>query len=205
MILAPSILAANKDDIFNEIKELEDYDIKWLHLDVMDGEFVEAVTFGPDFVKKIRPVTDIFFDVHLMVADPLDVVEDWVHAGADLITFHYEATKNPMEVINKIREYDKQVGVSIKPNTEITEIENLLEYVDLVLVMSVEPGKGGQSFMPEAIDKIKALKDCDCLIQVDGGINDVTGKMCVEAGADILVAGTFVFSDKKNIRKFGQW
>ncbi|XMB66106.1 ribulose-phosphate 3-epimerase [Mycoplasmatota bacterium zrk1] len=199
MILAPSVLAADKENIEKEIQELEAYDVKWLHLDVMDGLFVPAKTFGPDFVKKIRNMTSMFFDVHLMIEKPIDYINHWVDAGADLITFHFEAGNDPMKVIERIKSFGVKAGISIKPNTKVDEIRDLLPFVDLVLVMSVEPGKGGQKFISNSLEKIKKLSGGDYLIEVDGGINESTGKQCIDAGADVLVAGTYVFKHKNNI------
>ncbi|XMB85612.1 ribulose-phosphate 3-epimerase [Mycoplasmatota bacterium WC44] len=199
MILSPSVLAADRENIEKEIKELEEYNVEWLHLDVMDGIFVPATTFDQRFVEKIRPLTKMFFDVHLMVTNPIDLIKDYVTAGADLITFHCESQENSLEVIKLIKSFGIKAGISIKPMTQVSEIKHLLDYVDLVLVMSVEPGKGGQKFMPNALDKIKELKGGNYLIEVDGGVNEATGKQCIDAGADVLVAGTFVFKDKSNI------
>lgn len=200
MILSPSILAADFSKINQEIKELDDYKVEWVHLDVMDGKFVPATTFTHKLVEEIRPITNMFFDVHLMVVNPRDMIEDYVKAGADLITFHYEAVEDRMELINYIKSFNIKVGISIKPATEVEEIKELLPHLDLVLVMSVEPGKGGQSFMPNALPKIEELSKYDLLVEVDGGVNETTGKQCIEAGADVLVAGSFVFKDKENIK-----
>jgi len=200
MILSPSILAADFSKLEDEIKELDAYGVKWVHLDVMDGLFVPATTFGPELIKRIRPITKMFFDVHLMINDPMKHIDSYIDAGADLITFHHEAVENSMDVINYIKKQDIKVGISIKPATPVAEISHLLRFVDLVLIMSVEPGKGGQSFIVEALDKIKLLKDGNFLIEVDGGVNEITGKQCIEAGADVLVAGSFVFKDKNNIK-----
>lgn len=200
MILSPSILAADFSKIDQEIKELNDYKVEWVHLDVMDGKFVPATTFGPDLVEGIRPLTNMFFDVHLMVVNPKEQVEGYVKAGADLITFHYEAVEDSMELIEYIKSFGVKVGISIKPATKPEEIKELLPHLDLVLVMSVEPGKGGQSFMPEALDKIKYFSKFDVLVEVDGGVNETTGKQCIDAGADVLVAGSFVFKNKENIK-----
>ncbi len=200
MILSPSILAADFSKIEQEIKELDEYKVEWVHLDVMDGEFVPATTFTHVLVEEIRPLTKMFFDVHLMVVNPKDMIEDYVNAGADLITFHYEAVEDSLELINYIKSFNVKVGISIKPNTSVDEIVELLPYLDLVLVMSVEPGKGGQAFMLNALEKIERLSEYDLLVEVDGGVNEETGKQCLDAGADVLVAGSFVFKDKKNIK-----
>lgn len=199
MILSPSILAADFTKIDQEIKELDSYNVQWVHLDVMDGVFVPATTFGPDLVEQLRPLTKMFFDVHLMIVDPIKHVDAYVNAGADLITFHVEAVEDSMEIINYIKSKGIKVGISLKPATNVDTIKHLLPYVDLVLVMSVEPGKGGQSFITGALDKIKELSGGDFLIEVDGGVNETTGKQCIDAGADVLVAGSFVFKNKENI------
>ncbi len=200
MILSPSILAADRDNIEQEINELKSFGVKWLHLDVMDGLFVPALTFDSKFIKKIRPLTDMVFDVHLMIEQPINHIKEYVEAGADIITFHYEAQKNPEEVIKVIKSFGVGVGISIKPATDVSEIKGLLSDLDLVLIMSVEPGKGGQKFIPSSLEKIDALKGGEYLIEVDGGVNEQTGKQCLDAGADILVAGSFVFKDKENIK-----
>ena len=200
MILSPSILAADFSKIEQEVRELDSYNVKWVHLDVMDGLFVPAKTFGPELVAQLRPITKMFFDVHLMIVDPKKHIKSYVDAGADLITFHYEAVEDNIDLIKYIRSFGVQVGISIKPNTPVVEIESLLPLLDLVLVMSVEPGKGGQSFMPNALDKIKELSKYDLLVEVDGGVNDITGKQCIDAGADVLVAGSYVFKNKENIK-----
>jgi ribulose-phosphate 3-epimerase len=200
MILSPSILAADFSRIEQEINELDSYNVKWVHLDVMDGVFVPATTFGPELVARLRPITKMFFDVHLMIVDPKSHVKSYVDAGADLITFHYEAVEDNMDMINYIKSFGVKVGISIKPATPVKDIEALLPYLDLVLVMSVEPGKGGQSFIPNALNKIEELNKHDLLIEVDGGVNETTGKQCIDAGADVLVAGSFVFKDKENIK-----
>lgn len=200
MILSPSILAADFSKIRQEIKELDEYNVEWVHLDVMDGKFVPATTFTHELVAELRPITKMFFDVHLMVVNPRDMIKDYVEAGADLITFHYEAVEDSMELINYIKSFNIKAGISIKPNTEVEDIVELLPHLDLVLVMSVEPGKGGQAFMPNALEKIKKLSKYDLLIEVDGGVNETTGKQCIDAGANVLVAGSYVFKDKENIK-----
>ncbi len=198
MIIAPSILSANFGNLKESISNVQN--ATWLHVDVMDGHFVPNITIGPVVVKGLREITDQVLDTHLMITDPLAYAEAFVKAGSDRITFHFEATSNPLKVANEIRKLGVPVGVSIKPKTDVKEILNLLEVVDLVLVMSVEPGFGGQKFMENALDKIKELATLrnvigrSFLIQVDGGINEETARMCKEAGADVLVAGSFVFN-----------
>jgi len=200
MILSPSILAADFSKIEQEISELDSYNVEWVHLDVMDGEFVPATTFNHELVEKLRPLTKMFFDVHLMIVNPRAQIEKYVNAGADLITFHYEAVEDNLELINYIKSFGVKVGISIKPATPVESIKHLLPYLDLVLIMSVEPGKGGQSFMPNALPKIEELREYDLLVEVDGGVNETTGKQCIDAGADVLVAGSYVFKNKENIK-----
>ena len=167
----------------------------------MDGHFVPNLTIGPVVVKSIRPKTDLFLDVHLMVTNPEDLVEPFVKAGADNITFHIEAIENPIELIDKIKTHNKQVGVSIKPNTPLDVLEPYLKYIDLILIMSVEPGFGGQGYLPESTSRIKELDNIlkvmglrkHILIEVDGGIKLSNAKMASDAGADILVAGSAIF------------
>ncbi len=197
ILIAPSILSADFSKLGEEVKLIEKAGADWVHVDVMDGAFVPNITIGPLVVKAIRPVSKLFFDVHLMIDDPLSYVDQFADAGADLITFHIEACNNPKATIEKIRSKDKKVGVSIKPGTSVSALDGVLEEVDLVLVMTVEPGFGGQSFMPEMLDKIKELKKkFTGYIQVDGGINPETAKEAINAGTGVLVAGTAVFGEK---------
>lgn len=203
MILAPSLLASDFSNVEKTLNELEERNISWLHLDVMDGSFVQTITFGPQLVAQSRPHSTMVFDCHLMVVNPENHIEAFANAGADVITFHFEATDDPKMVIDLIHEHGKRAGISVKPGTDVSVLDPYLDYVDLVLVMSVEPGKGGQSFMPNALDKISYLKDKGGKfeIQVDGGVNLETGKMCLEAGATNLVAGSFIFKDFDNIER----
>lgn len=205
MIISPSVLSANFADLKTEIKKIEEGGAAWLHYDVMDGHFVPNISFGYSILSDVKKVTDLFLDVHLMISDPLKYLEEFVKAGADLITFHYESygsLEQAKEMIAKIKDKGIKAGISIKPDTSINEIESLLSELDLVLIMSVEPGFGGQSFMNEALDKIKTLRtwidehQYSCLIEVDGGINEETGKQCKNAGADVLVAGSYIFKHK---------
>jgi len=197
VLIAPSILSADFSRLGEEIKEIEKAGADWVHVDVMDGAFVPNITIGPLVVKAIRPVTKLFFDVHLMIDNPGKYVDQFSKAGSDLITFHIEACDNPEEVIEKIRANGKKVGVSVKPGTEISALDKFLDKVDLILIMTVEPGFGGQSFMGDMLSKVKALREkFSGHIQVDGGINVLTAKEAVEAGVDVLVAGTAVFGEE---------
>lgn len=202
MIVSPSVLSANFADLKTDIKKIEDAGAKWLHYDVMDGHFVPNISFGYSILSDVRKVTDLFLDVHLMISDPLAYLDEFAKAGADLITFHYECYSNPKQIgecIEKIKAKKIKVGISIKPATPVESILPYLKDLDLVLVMSVEPGFGGQSFKEEAVEKIAKLHEIitqnhyDCLIEVDGGINAQTGKQCKDAGVDVLVAGSYVF------------
>lgn len=200
--VAPSVLSLDFTK-FNEQMELVNKHADWVHFDVMDGHFVPNLSYGPKIMTDIKKVSNLFCDVHIMVSNPKDVATWFMDADADLITFHIEATEDleeAKEIIEYIKGRDTQVGISIKPKTPVADIEPLLADLDLVLVMSVEPGFGGQSFMPEVLDKVKELKelreenDYKYLIEIDGGINGETGSLAREAGCDVLVAGSYVFN-----------
>lgn len=202
MIISPSLLSANFADLKKDIQEIEQTPAKWLHYDVMDGHFVPNISFGYSILKDVSKITALFLDVHLMISDPLAYTDQFVDAGADLITFHYECYEDKnkvLQTIQTIKAKGIKVGLSIKPATQVNEILPYLEDLDLVLVMSVEPGFGGQSFMPNSLDKIKALKqeiqarNSTCLVEVDGGINAQTAKLVKEAGVDVAVAGSYIF------------
>lgn len=205
--IAPSLLAADFTNLDNELRKLKEANIKYLHYDVMDGHFVPNISFGPSILNQISKYGFIY-DVHLMVSDPKFYSEKFINAGANIITFHYEAVSDSKELISYIRSNfpNVKIGISIKPKTNVSAIKDVIKLVDLVLIMSVEPGFGGQKFMPEAIEKIKEVKEIvlknnlDTLIEVDGGINKETAKLCIDAGVDILVAGTSVFKSE-NIKK----
>ena len=198
--LAPSILSADFSDLRGALKICDEGGADWIHVDVMDNQFVPNLTIGPPVVKSLRNVTDKFIDVHMMVVDPEKLVEPFARAGADNITFHIEATNDPNEVIDLIRSTGKMVGISLKPSTPFSVITPYIEKVDLILVMSVEPGFGGQGFIKESnerITKIKKYLSENCLeriqIQVDGGIKLHNAQEVISAGGDILVAGSEVF------------
>jgi ribulose-phosphate 3-epimerase len=196
-LIAPSILSADFSKLGEEIRAVEAAGADWIHVDVMDGHFVPNITIGPLVVRSVRPMTKMPLDVHLMIKDPQKYVEPFVKAGSDIITFHIEAEENPKEIIRLIKSYNKKVGVSIKPKTDLSSIKDILHMVDLVLVMTVEPGFGGQEFILDALPKIEELKKIFKKdIEVDGGINAMTARDAVKAGANVLVAGTAVFGQK---------
>ena len=206
--ISPSILSADFSQLGNEIKRLEEGGADMIHVDVMDGHFVPNLTIGPPVIENLRKHTKLFFDVHLMISPVHKYIKNYADAGADIITIHPEATENLENSINHIKELNKKVGVSLNPDTKISIISELLEKIDLVLIMSVFPGFGGQKFMPEVIEKIKNLKKIQKEkklsfdIEVDGGINFSNSKIVIEAGANILVSGTTIFKENNgNIKK----
>ena len=199
--ISPSILSADFSQLGNEIKRLEEGGADMIHVDVMDGHFVPNLTIGPPVIKALRKYTKLPFDVHLMISPVHEYIKNFAEAGSDIITIHPEATKNLKETINLIKKFDKRVGISLNPNTEINIIDSHLDNIDLVLIMSVFPGFGGQKFIPDTIKKIKdlkAIKDKNNYsfdIEVDGGINFSNSKEVINAGANILVSGTTIFKE----------
>ena len=196
ILVSPSILSADFANLQRDIKRVEPY-VSWLHIDVMDGHFVPNISIGVPVVKSIRKITNLFLDTHLMIENPIKYVDAFSDAGSDLITFHYEATKDKtIETIEKIKSRNVKAGISIKPKTNPDEIKDYINLVDLVLVMTVEPGFGGQKFMDDCANKIKEIRkiNSDVIIQVDGGINDKTAKICTDLGANSLVAGNYIYS-----------
>ncbi|MBQ9624680.1 MAG: ribulose-phosphate 3-epimerase [Clostridia bacterium] len=201
--VSPSLLSADFANMENACKMLEQAGADYIHCDVMDGSFVSQITFGEKMVAAVKNCSNLPLDVHLMIVNPMEHIESFAKAGSSIITVHYEALKDKTEAcIKAIKALGVKAGLSVKPNTDIMEIEKYLPMLDLVLIMSVEPGKGGQSFMDSALVKIefckkyKTANNLDLLIEVDGGINDKTGELCAKAGVDVLVAGSYVFKGK---------
>lgn len=208
MICSPSFLSSDFSKLKSEILSIKS--AKWLHFDVMDGKFVENTTYSHELVAEIKNYSKQFFDVHLMIENPKSHLDDFIKAGSDLITFHYEAVNDSKELIDYLKNNNVMAGISVKPNTDIEVLDNLLPYLDLILIMSVEPGKGGQKFIPNSIDKIKYLNEKRAkynyryLIEIDGGINLDTAKRVREAGCDVIVVGSFIFNSNNRNELIGE-
>ena len=198
--IAPSILAADFSKLAEEVKCVDSLGADYIHIDVMDGHFVPNITLGPGIVKCLRPHTELPFDVHLMIENPDQYIKDFKEAGADIITVHVEACRHLHRTLQLIKQYEMQCGVVLNPHTPLEMIKHVLQEVDWILIMSVNPGFGGQTFIPDSLNKIATLnqwrqeQNLSFVIEVDGGVNEETARLCEEAGADVVVAGSAVFN-----------
>ena len=206
--IAPSILAADLMNMKEEIELVDNYGAEYIHIDVMDGQYVENIAFGPNIVKSLRPITKKILDVHLMITPVAKYIDSFIKAGADIISFHPDADKNTQDIIKQIKSNNCKVGIAVHPKIKISDIEIFLDYIDCVIVMTVVPGFGGQKFMHSEVkkitelDNIKKQKNLKFEIEVDGGVNHETGKICRDKNANILVAGSYIFSSgKENYKK----
>lgn len=201
IIVSASVLSADMLNLENEVRKLENSGIDWLHFDVMDGIFVNNITYGLPILEAVNKVTDMTLDVHLMICDPIRYIEGFANAGADLISFHLESESDAKETINAIKNRGIKAAAAIRPATSAESVYELLPMLDMVLVMTVEPGFGGQSFIPETVEKIRLIRSkindlgLNVCVQVDGGINDATASIVTEAGADVLVSGSYLFRE----------
>ena len=202
--IAPSILAANLLKIEQEVLNVVEAGADYLHIDIMDGHYVPNITFGSNFVKSIRPISNITLDVHLMITPVKQYVESFVNAGADIISFHPDADSNPEKIIEKIKNLDCKCGIAVHPNIEIKEIEKYIPLIDLIIVMTVVPGFGGQNFMENQLTKISKLNELrikegfEFEIEIDGGVNNKTSRLCIDKGADVLVAGSYIYNSPES-------
>ena len=202
--IAPSILAANLLKIEQEVLNVVEAGADYLHIDIMDGHYVPNITFGSNFVKSIRPISNITLDVHLMISPVKQYVESFVNAGSDIISFHPEADSNPEKIIEKIKSLDCRCGIAVHPKIEIKDIEKYIPLIDLIIVMTVVPGFGGQNFMENQLTKISKLNELrvkeglEFEIEIDGGINNKTSRLCIDKGADVLVAGSYIYNSPES-------